>query len=352
MNENKKYKEFKVEDVFKIVTGSLIEPKNIIKGTIPRITATDNNNGIALFTDVSTSSKYRIYENFISVSFLGSVSYQKNKVSLDMKIHGLRPHNKDLNENIALFLVPLIKKFSSKYSYGYQLSTSVLKKQRLMLPVNDDLNPDWDFMEYYVKKLRERKYKEAVNFYENELLKNDQDYKVDFDNIKWQAFILEEVCNIENSTRLTKEDMVSGLRPFIGASDTNNGVTSFVSNINNSIDGNVLGINYNGSVCEGFYHPYKALFSDDVKRVSFKKGVNNEFTLQFLNTAISKQKEKYTYGYKFNSKRMKKQKILLPVNEKNDIDFELMEAYIRKIKYKKVSEVLAFFKEATNLALV
>lgn len=57
--------------------------------------------------------------------------------------------------------------------------------------------------------------------------------------------------------------------PFIGAADSNNGITNFASNTNKLLDKNVLGVNYNGSVVENFYHPYECIFSDDVKRISF-----------------------------------------------------------------------------------
>ena len=42
--------------------------------------------------------------------------------------------------------------------------------------------------------------------------------------------------------------MQDGNIPFIGATDSNNDITNFVSNTNVSHDKNVLGVNYNGSV--------------------------------------------------------------------------------------------------------
>ena len=38
--------------------------------------------------------------------------------------------------------------------------------------------------------------------------------------------------------------MVSGNIPFIGATDSNNGITEFIAN-KNTLDKNVLGVNYN-----------------------------------------------------------------------------------------------------------
>lgn len=50
----------------------------------------------------------------------------------------------------------------------------------------------------------------------------------------------------------------------------------------------------------------------------------------FLKTMIIQQKVKFEYGYKFNEKRMQRQKILLPVTEDNSPDWQFMEEYMRR----------------------
>ena len=126
---------------------------------------------------------------------------------------------------------------------------------------------------------------------------------------------------------MTKSDMKAGAKPFIGASDANNGVTAFVSNTNVSQDCNILGVNYNGSVVENFYHPYSCIFSDDVKRFALREHAGNEFIYLFMKTMILQQKGKYAYGYKFNEQRMRKQVILLPTSGTGKSDWNYMERY-------------------------
>jgi restriction endonuclease S subunit len=126
---------------------------------------------------------------------------------------------------------------------------------------------------------------------------------------EWEEFWLEDIVEIKSGVRLTKENQKIGFRPFIGATEYNNGVTAFVENINSSLDSNVLGVNYNGSVVENFYHPYECIFTDDVKRLSWlEKSAQNEYTYLFLKQCILQQKIKYAYGYKFNADRMKRKK--------------------------------------------
>lgn len=147
---------------------------------------------------------------------------------------------------------------------------------------------------------------------------------------QWKAFSLNEICMINPGVRLVSRQMTEGKRPFIGAADSNNGVTNFVSNTNASLDSNLLGVNYNGNgVAIGFYHPYEAIFTDDVKRIKFKQHEGNKYVYLFLKAAILKQKSKYQYGYKFSGERMNRQKIILPVTADDTPDFHYMERYMR-----------------------
>lgn len=160
-------------------------------------------------------------------------------------------------------------------------------------------------------------------------------------NREWSSFRICDIFSISPGKRLTKSEMVPGDRPFIGASDKNNGVTAFVSNTNASEDSNVLGVNYNGSVVETFFHPYSCVFSDDVKRFRIKNTTGNRYVYLFLKTAIIRQKGKYTYGYKFNEKRMQKQPILLPVTDNGEPDYAFMEQYIKEREWQIVQNYIS-----------
>lgn len=164
-------------------------------------------------------------------------------------------------------------------------------------------------------------------------------------NRKWTGFIIEDLFVVKSGVRLTKKNMKVGNLPFIGSTDRNNGVTNFVSNVNDSLDHNVLGVNYNGSVVENFYHPYSAVFSDDVKRLSLKKVKGNKYLYLFIKMMILQQKDKYMYAYKFNAKRMNRQKIMLPVDSVGEPDWEYIESLGKSIYKKKKQSVVGCMKK-------
>lgn len=100
-----------------------------------------------------------------------------------------------------------------------------------------------------------------------------------------------------------------------------------------------MSVNRNGSVGYSFYQPYKALFSNDCRKLRLKN--KSPFVGKFISRIIKGQKDKYGYGYKMGTGRIKRQKILLPVDKKGQPDYEYMEHYIKKLEYEKLVKYLS-----------
>ncbi|UAB85090.1 restriction endonuclease subunit S [Zunongwangia sp. SCSIO 43204] len=338
--KNKNWKEFDLKDIFpKIQRGKRLKKADHQKGKVPYVSSTASNNGIDGF--IGNNEGVRIFSDCLSLANSGSVGscfYQPSKfVASD---HVTKLENPKFNKYVYLFLSSVVNRISEKYSFNREINDTRIKKEKILLPVNKDDKPDFEFME---KFMREKEAK-LLEKYKNYISLNISNLKrggvIPLSEVQWLEFEIENIFNINSGKRLTKADMKKGAKPFIGATDSNNGITQFVSNTNNSEDSNVLGVNYNGSVVENFYHPYKAIFSDDVKRLSFKKNEGNKHLFLFVKTQILKQKAKYQYGYKFNGTRMNKQKIMLPVNDQNEPDYDYMENYMKQLEYKKLNEYL------------
>ena len=162
---------------------------------------------------------------------------------------------------------------------------------------------------------------------------------------QFAEFQLHDIFYIESSIRLKSADHIPGNTPFISSRSGNNGISAWVGNMNESLDSDVLGVNYNGSVLEAYYHPYKALFSDDVKRFKVRQpGVTFRAYL-YCATAIRKLKEAYSYTKKFNGDEIDVARIKLPIADASvntdtpEPDWEYMENYIKTIERKYIDQI-------------
>ncbi|WP_305960306.1 restriction endonuclease subunit S [Bacillus safensis] len=337
---NVQWDTFIIGKIFTVSTGGNINRDLLLNGSIPRITATDKNNGIAQFTTAVPHKNFKTVENAITYSFLGGCFYHPGTVSLDMKIHALKPIDIEFNKYTGLFVVNALIRSIPKPSYGNQISSTDLAEKKILLPVDECGEVNWSYMEDFIKSKIESKMEKYSLPEINEI----NDYR-ELEDLKWKDFPVEKIFKIRSGVRLTSKEMSAGKLPFIGATVERNGISNFVSNINASLDQNVLGVIYNGNgMVVSFYHPYQAIFSDDVKRWHFIDVEGNKYQYLFIKPLLLKQKSKYQYGYKFNGERMMRQKILLPIKEDETPDYDFMEQYmkrqenkvIRKIKQKEV----------------
>lgn len=205
-----------------------------------------------------------------------------------------------------------------------------------MLPVDENDKPDFDFMENYIKKNVEKV--SAANTSKQQEIIEEQ--SVQLQDVRWAEFPIEDIFNISSGVRLTSKQQIPGDIPFISATMHNNGLSNFISNKNKSLDKNVLGVIYNGNgMVLNFYHPYEAVFSDDVKRWKFKDIEGNKYHYLFIQKLLIKQKKKYMYGYKFNAARMLRQKIMLPVSKDGSPNYEFMEKYMKQVEAKVIKKL-------------
>lgn len=333
------FKEFRIKDIFSVKNSRPLHKVNlnvsILSGT-PYITRTKFSNGL----EGVITGEFEGYKNPRNTISFGAESvrffYQPFEYYTGNKMYYLsRKDGKGISENVGLYLTTMIQ-YSLKntgYGYGMGLTGTRFKERKIMLPVTDEGVPDWTFMEKYIQ-FKSNQINAAYKFPKQHEI---TDFRK-LDEVEWKEYFIADIIDVKSGVRLTKVDQKVGGIPFIGASDNNNGITEFINNTNSSTDSNVLGVNYNGSVGYAFYHPYRATFSDDVKRMSFKKGPNNKYTLLFLKHIIEHQAKKYAYGYKFNGQRMKRQIIKLPTVS-GELDFKFMEQYMKRMQNLVVAKI-------------
>ena len=344
--ENVEWKTFSFTEIFReIKRGKRLKKADHIDGSIPYVSSTALNNGVDSF--VGNIENVRSYKNNLSLANSGSVGscfYHAYEYVASDHVTGLSLENPD--KNIYLFMSTVINRISEKYSFSREINDQRITREKIMLPADSNGNPHWDYMGKFIQKIELEKLEKALPYiyiYIYEIAVSRGLALGKLDKIEWKEFWIEDILRVSSGVRLTKENQSSGKRPFVGATEYNNGITSFVDNSNASLDSNVLGVNYNGSVVENFYHSYECIFSDDVKRLSWlDDSVQNQYTYLFLKQCILQQKIKYAYGYKFNAHRMRRQKIVLPVDEKGQPNYQYMKEFMQIQEIKEQYKVLDF----------
>ena len=135
------------------VTGSKTTPKIELEesghGVIPYITTQAINNGTEGFYNIATEKGSVLT---VDSAVLGYCSYQAKDFSASDHVEKLIPRF-DLSPYIAMFLVTIINKEQYRYNYGRKCSQTKLKSSLIKLPVDTEGNPDWQWMEDYIKGL-------------------------------------------------------------------------------------------------------------------------------------------------------------------------------------------------------
>lgn len=153
----------------------------------------------------------------------------------------------------------------------------------------------------------------------------------ELNTLDWGLFVLSDLFDIRKGKRLTKANMSKGLTPFIGSTDSKNGVTAFVGQTAIH-QGNTISLSYNGSVAEAFYQPEAFWATDDVNVLYPNFKITPEIAL-FICTVIRQEKYRFNYGRKWHLERMRESIIRLPVVETGDPDFNFMTSYLQSLPY-------------------
>lgn len=341
--EKRMWKPFRIPDLFTARKGNETNMTAMSGGSTPLVSARKVNNGYKEF--VSSPSRKPYHGHCITLNNdgdggAGLAFYQPCEMFLDSHVTALYPI-KPMSRHTMMFVAKSICLQEKFFGHGHSINENRLRTFTFMLPVLPNGSPDFFFMDSFMRE----KEREILERYAHHARKTASAPLPHCHG--WRDFALTAIFDISPGVRLTKSDMIAGNTPFAGASDSNNGITAFVGNKNASLDANVLGVNYNGSVVENFYHPYTTLFSDDVKRFRLKEHPGNRYIYLFLKVTLLQQKRKYEYGYKFNETHMKRQILLLPVKPDGRPDYAYMEAFMRRKEAELLSRYASMRLQAT-----
>ena len=345
----KDWKEFRIGDLFRVeqlkrVTnnGGYVLDSDIIEinGVYPYLAAVSVNNGVKGYTNIKPNNEGNCITLSTTADSSNTVFYQPVDFIGRQQMAGIYATEKSkMNSKIAFFIITLLKKQLIAFNYNNKLTFKALKNIKLLLPFKND-EPDWDFMEEFIKGIEE-KYILNVDKYNQEnidkalsvtgLTTADLNGNLEVKPAdRYEEFRVGDLFDAFLGIVTPNEMLLKkGKFPVITGVTENNGINGYFNEfIANHTYSNMITVSNRG-VYSGiaYYHNYEFILGSNVialKPLSFKMTKNIAL---FIMTLINKLHYGGYDNYPTKSSILE-DAILLPAIDENTPDFDYMEKAI------------------------
>jgi hypothetical protein len=344
------WKEFKIEELFSInpTKNHKVTNKDLMHedGLNPVVVNSSYNNGIGGYTNYEITEPGNVI-TFSDTTNADSIFYQENDFVGYSHVQVLKPikYNEKWSKECLIFFTAVFKKKAKLMNFDYvnKFTREDALKIIVKLPIDVNGEPDWEYMERYVKLLyaRERESSYHVTTY----VKKSKLHEIDINN--WKEFTLPELSleiikpNVFH-TREIKESSEMDVA-YIVRSKFNNGIKCYIEK-NNNIEINPSGvITFGAENATFFYQKQPFISGRDIYYIDTRS--LSEKTCLFLVSCLQKITDKYTYNNGLFPKDLIKEKIKLPVKSDNSPDWQYMEEYMKKLETSMKNMIKANINE-------
>ena len=345
------WKEFKVKDLFDIHPTKAYNLNNsqlLDGGENPVLANSRYNNGIGGFSSLDTTENGNMI-TFSDTVDANTIFYQEEPFIGYSHIQGL--YEKDIykgkwTKNTLLFFMIIFRQAAKTKGFDYdkKFRRDVALELSVYLPVDKNEEPNWQYMDSYITKIegaaKNKLYAPRVVKIGNNVLELN----------KWKRFNLydKRLFDIDSGNKLDKSKMTT-INPkinFVGRSSVNNGVTGIVD----EIDGETIYKSGSMTLALGGEHLGSCFVQENDFYTSQNVNVLIPRTNMSLNVklfiSIMIYRESRTYYKAFEDELNRHVRtdftILLPVDEKDNPDFNFMDEYIKDIQNKSQSKIDIF----------
>lgn len=202
------------------------------------------------------------------------------------------------------------------FGYGKGLTGIRFKDRYVMLPIDEKNNPNWHFMEEYIKERESKQRNDLKEYYKSRLLDLVICTEV-LTDVEWSEFSLRDLFTFERGNQNNMSACEVGEIPLISAKKIDNGVKAFISDNGKKLfEGHILTLNNDGDGGGGiaYYQANKMALDTHVTALIPVIPINRG-SLLFISKTITIQRDKFSHGYSLNNNRMKAKKIVLPIDK-------------------------------------
>lgn len=325
-----KWENFVIEDLFNIKRPSARSQSDYEEGEIPFIASGNYNNGVLKYL-MPKDNEVLDKGNCITVSPVDGSSFYQKEDFLGRGGAGssiILLYNDHLNEKNGTFIATIIRKICSKYGYSDMGSKESIRKEIIKIPVDDENNPDWSYMEQYMKNIE----LQSIKSIEKLINCREEENKIDIS--KWAEFKIGNIFEIVSPkvyhTREVKENS-NGI-PYVVRSKFNNGIKYMVEKDERFIVNPKGVISFGAENASFFYQENEYISGRDMYYIDTRNLSRN--TALFIIACLEKLTSKYSYNFGLFPKLLKEEKIKLPIKSNGEPDYEYMDKYMTELLNK------------------
>ena len=338
MIDTSSWKEFRVGDLFEFESIKQAKSQRAVPDDIngiPYVVQSKYNNMVARYVNkqwLIDNNEPPVKGNTIALGVtLNCVSYQENEFGASQIITA---RNNNLNCYIGNFVATILTYATERFTYKEKPGLQKYKDTIIKLPATSDGQPDWDYMESYMKAVMEESEKSLEN------LKKADDTKHLIDVSGWGEFRVGDLFNIHptKAYKLTNAQLLDdGNYPVIANSAYNNSIGGYSTKeptengnmvtFSDTVDANT--IFYQKEPFVGYPHVqglYPIKYEDKWNELTYQF-----FVSVFRGTALVKG---FDYGNKFRKDIAVELMVKLPITSTGEPDWQYMEDYMKQIMDK------------------
>lgn len=317
--------------------------------SVPYITRSDANNGLARFVSAKNYEFGSDDGGCITVGLdTQTAFYQPHKFVTGQNVQVITGEN--ISEDIAQFLVPILRQqMTAKFNWGGNGATlGRMKRLSVMLPVTNSGEPDYEYMAEYTQQKRDMMLAKYRVYVEARIAELGEVAEIPaLDEKDWKPIFISSMFELVRGRENNMAMLEDGDTPLISAKANNNGLKGFVHNPKKIIAGQCITLNNDGDGGAGlaYYQPANMALDSHVTALVPLIDMS-AFVMLFIAKCISGLHGFFGHGLSISNPRAKRLRIMLPVTDSGEPDYEYMEQYVKNMMLRKYRQYLAFLEQS------
>lgn len=314
----KEWKHFRMPEIFGLIQrGKRLKNADHVPGIVPYVSSTANNNGVDDYIEATPGT--RAFGDCISLANSGSVGtafYEPFEYVASDHVTALKTEG--MSKYVYLFLIATIEKQGSNFNFNREINDARIKNMQIMLPVDDAGEPDYAYMAEYVQQKRAAMLDKYHKYVEARIAELGELVEIPMlDEKEWDEFFIGDLFEVSRPKSRNKDDYDFGNTPFVASGALNNGVMKCCdAKQDEQLDaGNCITVSpVDGST---FYQPMDFLGRGGAGSsiLMLRSDWLNLYLGQFIARAVRQTCSKYTYGHMGNKDSIKRERIMLPIDD-------------------------------------